>query len=75
MDLSAKYYIFRICVVNHIRTDSVVRGDLLFSDATELLKTYVPNADVGNEISRTKFFDTGWEEYYVATEPNEELPF
>ncbi len=82
MDLSAKYYIFRICVVNHIRTDSIVRGDLLYTDAIELLKTYMPNPHVGNETSRTMFFDSGWEEYCVVAEPQEnnvdddnEIPF
>lgn len=86
MDLTARYYIVRISVVNNIRTDRIVRGNLLFREATDLLKTYLPNADVGIDISRTKFFDTGWDEYcVVAQDPqeddekipcdDEELPF
>ena len=74
MDLTARYYIVRISVVNHIRTDRIVRGNLLFREATELLKTYLPNADVGIDTSRTKFFDTGWDEYcVVAQDPQEDV--
>lgn len=82
MDLTAKYYICCISVDNHIRTDSTVRGSLLYTDAIELLKTYIPNPDAGSEISRTKFSSTGWVEYCVVAEPqeievvvDEELPF
>ena len=78
MDLTSRYYILRISVVNHIRTDRIVRGNLLFREAVSLLKTYLPNPDVGVEISRTKFFDNGWDEYcVVAQDPqeyNEEIP-
>ena len=72
MDLTSRYYIVRISVVNHIRTDRIVKGNLLFREAVGLLKTYLPNADVGIDISRTKFFDTGWDEYCVVAQDSQE---
>ena len=50
---------------HRVRTEEVVRENLLYSDAIELLKHYVPNPDNIGFVNRTIYLPNGFEDYYV----------
>ena len=56
-------------------SDEVVRENVLLSDALELLKTYMPDPDFSTKTRRVGWVNGIFKEYYIATEPDEDLPF